>query len=82
MGESEKTSIIERVKFQTEIIKVLALFILALSTGVISLLLKEVINLKIYLVSFFGSVLILFFIFIVIFVYMNNIQLLRRLRDD
>ena len=66
MKEHERTFIIETIKFHTEIVKVLALFILAVSTGVMSLLLGQTNDLKTYLVALFGVVLILFFLLLLI----------------
>lgn len=77
--EGERLSIVERIRFQTEIIKVVSLFILAVATGVLSLIMDDIKEFKPYIGAFFGLLLILLLFGFVIFVYRDNEKLLKLL---
>lgn len=66
MSNTEIRTIQEDIRFQTEIIKVISLFILAIGTGSIGIIFSDSITFKTYLLSFFGFIIDLFlFIFII-----------------
>ena len=60
MSNIEIRSIQEDIRFQTEIIKVISLFILAIGTGSIGIIFSDSITFKTYLLSFFGFIIDLF----------------------
>lgn len=82
LTEGERVAISERIKFNTEIIKLFGLLIIATATGIFTLVLGGIDNAKEFLISFLGLVILAVFVGFAIFVYMQSLRLLRELRDD
>jgi len=84
MDEREKFYIEQKVKLNTEVLKVLSLVEIATITGILSLILTtepldSVSDLRLVVLG--GSVFVVL-LFLIFFVYRDNIKLINRARND
>jgi hypothetical protein len=85
MNDNIRFYIDQKLKLNTEILKILTLSILATITGVLSLIIETpagVLKGKTMLLMFFGLILAAMFTFFAIFVYRDNVRLLNKLKNE
>jgi hypothetical protein len=84
MNEKEKIYIDQKLRYNTEILKILSIIILATITGVLSLLIQSppgVLIGKMMILMFFGLLLAVIFTIFAIFVYRDSLSLLKKLKN-
>jgi hypothetical protein len=84
MDEKEKIYIDQKLRYNTEILKILSIIILATITGVLSLLIQSppgVLIGKMMILMFFGLLLAVIFTIFAIFVYRDSLSLLKKLKN-
>jgi hypothetical protein len=83
MDEKRKLYIDQKLRYNTEILKILSLTILATITGVLSLVVQSrpgVLTGKIMILIFFGLVVVTGFTILLIFVYRDSLKLLKNFK--
>ncbi|MEO9968138.1 MAG: hypothetical protein ABJF11_20265 [Reichenbachiella sp.] len=81
LNEQERSAIAERIRFNTEIIKLFALMIIATATGLFTLMLSGITEAREFFITFVGMVVLIMLTGIAIFVYLQTLKLLREIRD-
>ncbi len=74
-------AIVERIKFNTEVIKLFGLLIIATATGIFSLILSGVNNTTEFLILLVGFIILFLLFGIAIFMYSQTLRLLRDLKN-
>ncbi|HEY9049483.1 MAG TPA: hypothetical protein VIN08_26475 [Ohtaekwangia sp.] len=84
MDEKEKFYVDQKLKLNTEILKILSVAVLATITGVLSLIIQQspgVLTGKSMMLMFFGFVLVVIFSILAIFVYRDNLKMLKNIKQ-
>jgi hypothetical protein len=84
MDEKEKLYIDQKLRHNTEMLKILSIAILATITGVLSLVIQSqpgVLTGKMTILIFFGLVIVTVLTILAIFVYRDSVRLLQTLKN-
>jgi len=80
--EQQRDGIKEAIKFNTELIRIFTIIIIALATGVSSLIIKITSTLGIRLLIISGSLVLVIFVALIIILVLSNKRKLKTLRND
>lgn len=80
LTDAQRNVISERIKINTEIVKLFGLMIIATATGIFSLILSGIDKASGYMITLIGLIVMVLFIGIAIVVYKQTLSLLREIR--